>query len=155
MVFHRRVDHHGLDRLRLQPDELCFVLGMVVGNVVWVLSGPPGRASMPLAVIALYWILTFTLIVLYLVRDGASALAETETDLGMTPNRLQWSETFVALNVLLSPVSCGFSWTFWMDGRTLIVHYHTSLYTSVILSVSVPHCVSRVPNKKKKHEVQS
>jgi hypothetical protein len=110
---------------------------MLIGNIMWVLTGPPGRASMPLQVIVLYWSLSFALIMLYLVRDGASALADTETELGMAPSRLEWSQTFVALNVLISPASCGFTWTFWVDARTLLAHYHTSLYTSVILSVPV------------------
>jgi hypothetical protein len=121
----------------LTQTSFVFALGMLLGNVAWVLSGPPGRAGMPFHVIALYWSLTLSLIVLYLVRDGASALADTETELGMAPSRIEWSQTFVAVNVLLSPASCGFTWTFWIDARTLLAHYHTSLYTSVILSVPV------------------
>lgn len=121
----------------LTQTSFVFALGMLLGNVAWVISGPRGRAGMPLHVIALYWGLTLALIVLYLVRDGAIALQETETQLGMSSNHLEWSETLFALNVLLSPASCGFTWTFWIDARTLLAHYHTSLYTSVILSVPV------------------
>jgi hypothetical protein len=121
----------------LTQTSFVFALGMLLGNVAWVLSGPPGRASMPSHVIALYWFLIFSLILVYLIRDGASALVNTENELGMTPSRVEWSQTFVAVNVLLSPASCGFTWTFWIDARTLLSHYHTSLYTSVILSVPV------------------
>jgi hypothetical protein len=84
-----------------------------------------------------YWALTGALVVLYLAHDGPSALATAEADLGMTPSRVEWSQLFTVLNVLLSPASCGFSWTFWMDEDTLLSHYQTSLYTSVILSVPV------------------
>lgn len=125
----------------LTQTSFVFALGMLLGNITWVLTGPPGRAGMPFHVIALYWSLSFALILMYLIRDGASALTETETELGMTSadhaNRLEWSQTFVALNVLLSPASCGFTWTYWIDARTLLAHYHTSLYTSVILSIPV------------------
>jgi hypothetical protein len=121
----------------LTQTSFLFALGMLLGNVAWVLSGPQGRAGMPLHVLALYWSISLALIVLYLLRDGAAALEDTETELGMTPNRLEWSQTLIALTVLLSPASCGFTWTFWIDARTLLAHYHTSLYTSVILSVPV------------------
>jgi hypothetical protein len=121
----------------LTQTSVSFMLGMLFGNVVWVLGGPPGRAGMPYAVIALYWSLTGALCVLYLAQDGLAALAETETELGMTPNRFEWSHTLVALTVLLSPASCGFSWTAWMDARAVLAHYHTSFYTCVILSLPV------------------
>jgi len=121
----------------LTQTSVSFVLGMLLGNIVWVLGGPAGRAGMPFSVIALYWGLTGALCVLYLAQDGLSALAETESELGMTPSRFEWSQTLVALTVLLSPASCGFSWTAWMDARAVLAHYHTSLYTSVILSVPV------------------
>lgn len=121
----------------LTQTSFLFALGMLCGNVAWVLSGPHGRAGMPTPVLALYWSISLALIVLYLLHDGASALESTETELGMTPNRIEWSQTGAALVVLLSPASCGFTWTFWIDARTLLAHYHTSLYTSVILSVPV------------------
>lgn len=121
----------------LSQPSFSFVLGMLLGNVAWVLCGPPGRSGMPLPVITVYWTLTCALIVLYIVQDGASALAETESELGMTPNHFEWANAFVALSVILSPASCGFSWTSWMDARAVLAHYHTSLYTSVMLSVPV------------------
>lgn len=121
----------------LTQASFSFMLGMLLGNVAWVLAGPPGRAGMPFAVIALYWALTGALCVLYLAHDGLDALAETETELGMAPSRFEWSHTIVALTVLLSPASCGFSWTAWMDARAVLAHYHTSLYTCVILSLPV------------------
>jgi hypothetical protein len=121
----------------LSQTSFAFVLGMLLGNVVSVLSGRSAHKGTPTFVLAVYWALTGALVVLYLAHDGASALVQAETDLGMTPNRLEWSQLFTVLNVLLSPASCGFSWTFWMDAGTLLAHYHTSLYTSVILSVPV------------------
>jgi hypothetical protein len=121
----------------LTQTSFVFALGMLIGNVAWVLTGPQGCSGMPLSVIAVYWSLIGALILIYLIKDGASALVDTETELGMTPNRLEWSQIFVAINVLLSPASCGFTWTFWIDSRTLLAHYHTSLYTSVVLSIPV------------------
>jgi hypothetical protein len=121
----------------LTQTSFVFALGMLLGNIAWVISGPVGRTSMPSHVIALYWFLIFSLILVYLIRDGESALVNTENELGMTPSRVEWSQTFVAVNVLLSPASCGFTWTFWIDAHTLLSHYLTSLYTNVILSVPV------------------
>lgn len=121
----------------LSQTSFVFVLGMLLGNVAAVLAGSSAHPSMSISVLVLYWGLIGTLIFLYLVRDGASALAETEAELGMTQTHLEWSQLVMAVNVLLSPASCGFSWTFWMDARTLLQHYRTSLYTSVILSVPV------------------
>jgi len=119
----------------LSQTSFAFVLGMLLGNVASVLSGRSAHKATPTFVLAVYWALTGALVIIYLAHDGASALASAEADLGMTPSRLEWSQLFTVLNVLLSPASCGFSWTFWMDARTLLAHYHTSLYTSVILSV--------------------
>jgi hypothetical protein len=121
----------------LTQTSVSFVLGMLLGNIVWVLSGPAARTGMPFAVITVYWSLTGALCLLYLAQDGLSALAETETELGMTPSRFEWSQTIVAITVLLSPALCGFNWTTWMDARAVLAHYHTALYTSVILSVPV------------------
>lgn len=121
----------------LAQTSFAFLLGMLLGNIACVLSGRATHKGIPIALLGVYWGLTCALVLLYLVQDGASALAETETELGMTPSRVGWSQLFTVVNVLLSPASCGFSWTFWMDARTLLAHYHTSLYTSVILSVPV------------------
>jgi len=121
----------------LSQTSFAFVLGMLLGNVASVLTGRSGKARMSVALLAVYWGLTCALVLLYLVQDGASALSQAETQLGMTPSRVEWSQLFTVINVLLSPASCGFSWTYWMDARTLLAHYHTSLYTCVILSVPV------------------
>jgi hypothetical protein len=121
----------------LSQASFLFLLGMLLGNVAAVLSRRSPHAGTPLAVVAVYWSLAGALVLLYLVRDGASALVATEAQLGMAPARLEWSQVFVAVSVLLSPASCGFSWTFWMDARTLLAHYRTSLYTCIILSVPV------------------
>jgi len=121
----------------LSQTSFAFVLGMLLGNVASVLTGRSGRPRMPSAVLAVYWAFTFALVLLYLVQDGASALSNAETQLGMTPSRIKWTQLATVINVLLSPASCGFSWTYWMDASTLLAHYHTSLYTCVILSVPV------------------
>jgi hypothetical protein len=121
----------------LSQTSFAFVLGMLLGNIASVVTGRLGKPRMSLAVLAVYWGLTCALVLLYLVQDGATALSEAETQLGMTPSRVEWSQLFTVINVLLSPASCGFSWTYWMDARTLLAHYHTSLYTCVILSVPV------------------
>jgi hypothetical protein len=121
----------------LTQTSFAFILGMLLGNIASVVSGKCKHKEIPTAVLAVYWGLTCALLLLYLVQDGSSALSETESELGITPSRVDWSQLFTVANVLLSPASCGFSWTFWMDARTLIAHYHTSLYTSVILSVPV------------------
>lgn len=120
----------------LSQTSFLFVLGMLLGNVATVIGGA-AHPSMSLGVLGVYWGLSGTLVFLYLARDGASALVETETELGMQQNRLEWSQLVMAVNIALSPASCGFSWTFWMDARTLLEHYRTSLYTSVMLSVPV------------------
>jgi hypothetical protein len=121
----------------LSQTSFAFVLGMLLGNVASVLTGRSGKPRMPSAVLAVYWALTCALVLLYLVQDGASALSTAETQLGMTPSRVEWTQLATVVNVLLSPASCGFSWTYWMDAGTLLAHYHTSLYTCVILSVPV------------------
>ena len=121
----------------LSQTSFAFVLGMLLGNVASVLTTRSGKPRMSSAVLAVYWGLTCALVMLYLVQDGASALSQAETQLGMTPSRVEWSQLFTVINVLLSPASCGFSWTYWMDARTLLAHYQTSLYTCVILSVPV------------------
>ena len=121
----------------LSQTSFAFVLGMLLGNVASVLTGRSGKPRMPSAVLAVYWGLTCALVLLYLVQDGASALSQAETQLGMTPSRIEWTQLATVINVLLSPASCGFSWTYWMDARTLLAHYNTSLYTCVILSVPV------------------
>ena len=121
----------------LSQTSFAFVLGMLLGNVASVLTGRSGKPRMPSALLAVYWALTCALVLLYLVQDGASALSTAETQLGMTPSRIEWTQLATVVNVLLSPASCGFSWTYWMDAATLLAHYHTSLYTCVILSVPV------------------
>ena len=121
----------------LTQTSFAFILGMLLGNVAAVVSGRTSHKGIAIPVICVYWGLICALVLLYLVQDGASAFSNTESELGIAPNRIGWSELFTVLNVLLSPASCGFSWTFWMDARTLLAHYHTSLYTSVLFSVPV------------------
>jgi hypothetical protein len=94
----------------LAQASFVFLISMLLGNVTVVLTDSTAHPGMTFSVVTLYWSLTFTLVLLYLVRDGASALVETETELGMTLTRLEWwSLVLVSVSVLLSPASCGFS----------------------------------------------
>ena len=73
----------------LSQTSFAFVLGMLLGNIASVVTGRLGKPRMSLAVLAVYWGLTCALVLLYLVQDGASALSEAETQLGMTPSRVE------------------------------------------------------------------
>jgi membrane associated rhomboid family serine protease len=96
-----------------------------------------------MATFSMYWLAVGALVVLYMVQDGASAVQYTEGQVGISPNRVAWTDVFTLVNVMLSPLSCGVSWTYWMDGGTLLKHHRTSLYTSVLLSLPVVISVQR------------
>jgi hypothetical protein len=128
----------------LSQASFAFLLGMLLGNVASTLKLSDGeRKSLPMATFSLYWFAVGALVVLYMVQDGASAVEYTETQVGISPNRVAWTDVFTLLNVMLSPLSCGVSWTYWMDGATLLKHHRTSLYTSVLLSLPVVVAVQR------------
>ena len=129
----------------LTQASFAFLMGMLIGNVAATLSAerPPARRSPPLATFSAYWAMIGALVVLYMVQDGASAVQYTEEQVGISPSRVAWTDVFTLVNVMLSPLSCGVSWTYWMDGGTLLKHHRTSLYTSVLLSLPVLIAVQR------------
>jgi hypothetical protein len=132
----------------LSQVSFAFLLGMLIGNVASTLtlehSQPQsGRRRLPMATFSTYWALVGTLVVLYMAQDGASAVAYTEGQVGISPNRIAWTDVLALVNVMLSPLSCGVSWTYWMDGGTLLKHHRTSLYSSVLLSLPVVISVQR------------
>ena len=128
----------------LSQASFAFLLGMLLGNVASTLRrvDEPAR-RLPMATYSLYWLAIGALVVLYMVQDGASAVEYTEAQVGIHPNRVAWTDVFTLLNVMLAPLSSGVSWTYWMDGATLLKHHRTSLYTSVLLSLPVVVAVQR------------
>lgn len=128
----------------LSQASFAFLLGMLLGNVASTLRRAGGaHPRLPLATFSMYWLAVGALVALYMVQDGASAVEYTEGQVGISPNRVAWTDVFTLLNVMLSPLSCGVSWTYWMDGGTLLKHHRTSLYTSVLLSLPVVISVQR------------
>lgn len=128
----------------LTQASFAFLLGMLIGNVAATLRRVDEPAKrLPMATYSLYWLAVGALVVLYMVQDGASAVEYTEAQVGISPNRVAWSDVFTLLNVMLAPLSSGVSWTYWMDGGTLLKHHRTSLYTSVLLSLPVLIAVQR------------
>lgn len=128
----------------LTQASFAFLLGMLLGNVAATLKRAAGaQPRLPLATFSMYWLAVGALVVLYMVQDGASAVEYTEGQVGISPSRVAWTDVFTLLNVMLSPLSCGVSWTYWMDGGTLLKHHRTSLYTSVLLSLPVVISVQR------------
>jgi hypothetical protein len=128
----------------LTQASFAFLLGMLLGNVAATLRrvDEPAR-RLPMATYSLYWLAVGALVVLYMVQDGASAVQYTEEQVGISPNRVAWTDVFTLVNVMLAPLSSGVSWTYWMDGGTLLKHHRTSLYTSVLLSLPVLIAVQR------------
>lgn len=128
----------------LSQASFAFLLGMLLGNVASTLKRvDAAHTRLPMATFSAYWLLVGALVVLYMVQDGASAVQYTEGQVGISPNRVAWTDVFTLVNVMLSPLSCGISWTYWMDGGTLLKHHRTSLYTSVLLSLPVVISVQR------------
>jgi hypothetical protein len=128
----------------LSQASFTFLLGMLIGNVASTLRRVDEPAArLPMATYSLYWLAVGALVVLYMVQDGASAVEYTEAQVGIHPSRVAWSDVFTLLNVMLAPLSSGVSWTYWMDGGTLLKHHRTSLYTSVLLSLPVVIAVQR------------
>ena len=129
----------------LDQTAFMFLLGMLLGNVATVAfkvhekQMRAGRMRM----YAVYWAVIGVLVVMYLVHDGSKAIEYTEGQLGMQPSHLAWTDALWLVNVLLSPLSCGCTWTFWVDSRTLLEHYPTSIYTCLLLSIPVLMSVER------------
>ena len=123
----------------LDQTAFMFMLGMLLGNVATV-ALKVYEKHMRLAKLrmySVYWALIGVLVVMYLVHDGSKVIEYTEDQLGLQPSHLAWTDALWLLNVLLSPLSCGCTWTFWMDANTLLEHYPTSIYTCLLLSIPV------------------
>ena len=131
----------------LDQTSFTFLLGMLIGNVMSVVSkihaGDSGlRASM--ASFVVYWLLIGTLVLFYLVHDGEGVVEYTEEQLGITVvKRMDWTALMQVVNVLISPLSSGITWTYWVDSRTLLDHYPTSVYSCVLLSIPVMMAMDR------------
>jgi hypothetical protein len=129
----------------LDQTAFMFLLGMLLGNVATVAfkvhekQMRVGRMRM----YAVYWALIGVLVCMYLVHDGSKVIQYTEGQLGLQPSHLAWTDALWLVNVLLSPLSCGCTWTFWVDAGTLLEHYPTSIYTCLLLSIPVLMSVDR------------
>ena len=121
------------------------LLGMRLGHVATVafkVHEKQMRAA-KMRMYAVYWALIGVLVCMYLVHDGSKVIEYTEGQLGLQPSHLAWTDALWLVNVLLSPLSCGCTWTFWVDAGTLLEHYPTSIYTCLLLSIPVLMSVDR------------
>jgi hypothetical protein len=131
----------------LDQTSFTFLLGMLIGNVMSVISkiyeGDSAlKRSMPSFVV--YWLLIGTLVLFYLVHDGEGVIEYTEEQLGITVvKRMDWTSSMQVVNVLISPLSSGITWTYWVDSQTLLDHYPTSVYSCVLLSIPVMMAMDR------------
>lgn len=131
----------------LDQTSFTFLLGMLIGNVMSVISkiyeGDAAlKRSMPSFVV--YWLLIGTLVLFYLVHDGEGVIEYTEEQLGITVvKRMDWTSSMQVVNVLISPLSSGITWTYWVDSQTLLDHYPTSVYSCVLLSIPVMMAMDR------------
>ena len=129
----------------LDQTAFMFLLGMLLGNVATVafkVHEKQMRAG-KMRMYAVYWALIGVLVCTYLVHDGSKVIEYTEGQLGLQPSHLAWTDALWLVNVLLSPLSCGCTWTFWVDANTLLEHYPTSIYTCLLLSIPVLMSVDR------------
>ena len=123
----------------LDQTAFMFLLGMLLGNVATVACKVHAK-QMRMAkarMYVVYWVLVGALVSMYLAHDGSSMILYTETQLGIQSTNVTWTEALWVVNVLLSPLSCGYTWTFWVDANTLLQHYPTSIYTCLLLSIPV------------------
>jgi hypothetical protein len=123
----------------LDQTAFMFLLGMLLGNMATVAFKVHER-HMRMAKVrmySVYWALIAGLLGMYLVHDGSTMISYTEEQLGILATNVTWTDALWVVNVLLSPLSCGCTWTFWVDGNTLLQHYPTSIYTCVLLSIPV------------------
>jgi len=129
----------------LDQTAFMFLLGMLLGNVATV-TFKVYEKHMRMATLRMYtvyWALIGVLVIMYLVHDGSKVIEYTEDQLGIQPRNLAWTDALWLVNVLLSPLSCGCTWTFWVDANTLLEHYPTSIYTCLLLSIPVLMSVDR------------
>ena len=129
----------------LDQTAFMFLLGMLLGNVATVafkVHEKQMRAA-KMRMYAVYWAFISVLVCMYLVHDGSKVILYTEGQLGIQPANLAWTDALWLVNVLLSPLSCGCTWTFWVDAGTLLEHYPPSIYTCLLLSIPVLMSVDR------------
>ena len=129
----------------LDQTAFMFLLGMLLGNVASV-SFKVYKQHMRVSkmqMYSVYWLFIGILVCMYLVHDGSQVILYTESQLGIRPTNVAWTDALWVLNVLLSPLSCGCTWTFWVDANTLLEHYPTSIYTCLLLSIPVIMSVDR------------
>ena len=129
----------------IDQTAFMFLLGMLLGNVATVafkVHEKQMRAS-KLRVYGVYWACIGVLVSMYLLHDGSQVIEYTEEQLGIQPTNFSWADALWLVNVLLSPLSCGCTWTFWVDSHTLLEHYPTSVYTCLLLSIPVLMSVDR------------
>jgi hypothetical protein len=129
----------------LDQTAFMFLLGMLLGNMATVaVKVHEKRMRMPkVRMYGVYWALIGTLVSMYLVHDWTRIISYTEQQLGIQATNVTWTDALWVVNVLLSPLSCGCTWTFWVDGNTLLQHYPTSIYTCLLLSIPVLMSVER------------
>jgi len=129
----------------LDQTAFMFLLGMLIGNVATVVLKVHEKQMRvaKMRMYAVYWGLIGVLVCMYLVHDGSKVIQYTEGQLGLQPSHLAWTDALWLVNVLLSPLSCGCTWTFWVDANTLLEHYPTSIYTCMLLSIPVLMSVER------------
>lgn len=129
----------------LDQTAFMFLLGMLIGNVATVVLKVHEKQMRAgkMRMYGVYWALIGVLVCMYLVHDGSKVIQYTEGQLGMQPSHLAWTDALWLVNVLLSPLSCGCTWTFWVDANTLLEHYPTSIYTCLLLSIPVLMSVER------------
>jgi hypothetical protein len=129
----------------IDQTAFMFLLGMLLGNMATVafkVHEKQMRAS-KLRVYGVYWTCIGVLVCMYLVHDGSQVIEYTEDQLGIQPTNFSWADALWLVNVLLSPLSCGCTWTFWVDSSTLLEHYPSSVYTCLLLSIPVLMSVDR------------
>jgi hypothetical protein len=131
----------------LDQTSFTFLLGMLIGNVMLVISKIYEgdlvlKRSMPSFVV--YWVFIGALVLFYLVHDGEGVIEYTEEQLGITVvKHMDWTSSMQVVNVLISPLSSGITWTYWVDSQTLLDHYPTSVYSCVLLSIPVMMAMDR------------
>ena len=123
----------------LDQTAFMFLLGMLLGNMATVaLKVHEKRMRLPkVRMYGVYWVLIGGLVSMYLAHDWTQIISYTEDQLGIQATNVTWTDALWVVNVLLSPLSCGCTWTLWVDGNTLLQHYPTSVYTCLLLSIPV------------------
>jgi hypothetical protein len=106
----------------LDQTAFMFLLGMLLGNMVTVaMKVHEKRMRLPkVRMYGVYWVLIGGLVSMYLAHDWSQIISYTEDQLGIQATNVTWTDALWVVNVLLSPLSCGCTWTLWVDGNTLL-----------------------------------